>query len=179
MLALLTGEIGCGKTTACQRALDLLRARGVRPSGLLTPPRLNATGVKIGIDALDVMTGEQRRLADYAPNGGTTVGNYSFDADTLAWVIARLRAAVAAGPDLLVVDEIGPLELVRGGGLVALLEPLADPNDVPHGLVIVRQACVEALERRLGRPDARRFWVNRANRDDMPAQIAAALELKK
>jgi nucleoside-triphosphatase THEP1 len=179
VLVLLTGEIGRGKTTVCRRALDLLRARGVWPSGVVTPPRLDATGTKVGIDALDVLTGEQRRLADYVPGGGTTIGDYSFDADALAWVIARLRAAVAAGPELLVVDEIGPLELVRGGGLAALLEPLADPGDVPHGLVIVRRACVEALERRLGRADVRRFWVNEANRDSLPAQVATALEARK
>lgn len=176
MLALVTGEIGCGKTTACQRALDLLRARGVAPDGILSPPRLDGAGTKIGIDVLDVMTGERRSLADYVPGGGETVGNYTFDEAVLTWASARLQAALAAGPDLLIVDEIGPLELVYRGGYVAALEALADPHAVPHGLVIVRRECVDALERLLGRPDVRRFWVDRACRDGLPAEIVAAFE---
>jgi len=172
VLSLVTGEIGCGKTTVCQRALDLLRARGVMPGGVLSPARLDAAGTKIGIDALDVMTGERQRLADRVPGGGETIGDYGFDERALAWANARLQAAVAAGPDLLVVDEIGPLELVHGGGFAALLEPLADLDAVPHALVIVRREYVDALERLLGRTDARRFWVDEARRDDLPVQIA-------
>jgi nucleoside-triphosphatase THEP1 len=175
MLALVTGEIGCGKTTACRRALDLLRARGVAPSGILSPPRLDATGDKIGIDVLDVATGEQRRLAGIVSSGGKTIGKYSFHEDALAWAIARLQAAVAAGPDLLVVDEIGPLELVRRGGFVATLRPLADPNCVPQGVVVVRREYVDVLDRLLGRADVCRFWVDEARRDGLPARMAMAL----
>jgi nucleoside-triphosphatase len=174
MMALVTGEIGCGKTTACQRALDLLRTKGAAPRGILSPPRLSASGVKVGIDVLDVATGEQRRLADIVNSGGETIGNYTFDAQALDWALARFQAALAAVPDLLVVDEIGPLELVRQGGLVTLLGPLADPGRVPRGLVIVRQGYVDALEQLLGRADTRRFWVNLAQRDLLPARIASA-----
>jgi len=176
MLALVTGEIGCGKTTACRRALARLRTRGGAPSGILTPPRLDERGHKVGIDIVDLATGQTRPLATYDAGGGQTVGHYTFDPAALRWAIARLKAAVDAGPALLVVDEIGPLELTHGGGFVDLLDPLADAQRVPHGLVIVRAACVAALETRLGRPDARRFWIDRANRDAMPDQIAGALE---
>jgi len=176
MLALVTGEIGCGKTTACRRALAQLRARGVAPSGILTPPRLDGHGHKVGIDIVDLSTDQTRLLANYDAGGGETVGRYTFDQAALRWAIARLKAAVDAGPALLVVDEIGPLELTHGGGFVDMLDPLADPQRVPHGLVIVRAACVATLEARLDRPDARQFWIDRANRDAMPDQIAGALE---
>jgi nucleoside-triphosphatase THEP1 len=181
MMVLVTGAVGCGKTTVCLRVLELLRARGVRPRGILSPPRLDAAGAKIGIDALDVATGERRRLADYVTSGGETVGNYTFDEGTLAWAVARLQAAVAvpwrAGdPDLLVVDEIGPLELVCQGGFVAILGPLADPTRVSHALVVVRHEYVGTLERSLGRSDVCRFWVDEAGRDDLPAEIATVFD---
>jgi nucleoside-triphosphatase THEP1 len=175
MLALVTGGIGCGKTTACRHALAQLRARGVAPSGILTPPRLDGRGHKVGIDVLDMSTGQMRPLATYDAGGGQTVGHYTFDQAALRWALARLTAAVNAGPALLVIDEIGPLELTHGGGFVDVLGPLADPQRVPHGLVIVRAACVATLEARLDRPDAHRFWIDRANRDAMPARIAGAL----
>jgi nucleoside-triphosphatase len=176
MMALVTGEVGCGKTTVCRRALDLLRIKGVASMGILSPPRLSATGVKIGIDVLDVATGERRCLADLVYSGGETVGNYTFDAQALDWALARLQAAVAAAPDLLVVDEIGPLELVRQGGFVTLLGPLADPNRVPRALVVVRQGYVDALEQLLGRTDTHRFRVSQAQRERLPARIASAFD---
>lgn len=180
-MGVVTGEIGVGKTTVCRRALHLLRARGMTCCGILTPPRLDARGAKIGINALDVATGEQWELADYVPTGGETIGPYTFHQETLAWANARLEAAVAAPgragqPKLLVVDEIGPLELVRKGGFAALLEPLADPDRVPRALIVVRRQHVDDLERLLDRPDVCRFWVDEANRDALPAQLATALE---
>jgi nucleoside-triphosphatase THEP1 len=179
MIILVTGEIGCGKTTACQRAIDLLRAQGVAVSGILCPPRLDNRGVKVGIDALDVATGEEKRLADWVPGGGDTIGPFTFDQASYSWAIARLQSAIAAldhaeGVNVLVVDEIGPLELVRQSGFVAALGSLADPRRVPCGLVVVRKAYLEILERRISRPDLRRVWVDAVRREQAPSEIAAA-----
>jgi nucleoside-triphosphatase THEP1 len=98
----------------------------------------------------------------------------------MKWAIGRLQAGIADSghtdqTDVLVVDEIGPLELERGSGFVAVLEPLADPDRVPRGLVVVRRQYVEALERLIDRPDVRRFWVDIARREGLPAEIATAL----
>lgn len=176
---MVTGENGCGKTTACQRAIDLLRARGVTVSGILSLPRLDASGARTGIDALDMATGERRCLAKRVSGGGKTVGDYTFNRPSLDWAVGRLMAAVAclrrAGPaNVLVVDEVGPLELVQGGGFVAVLDPLADPSLVPRGLVVVRREYLEVFERRISRPDVRRFWVDEACREYVPGEIAAA-----
>ena len=182
LIALVTGEIGCGKTTACRRAIDLLRARGVPVSGILSPARFDINGNKIGIDALDVATGERWPLADVVPGGRTTIGRYTFDAQTMDWAIGRLQEAVAvprrAGDRcVLVLDEIGPLELKRQGGFAALLDPLVDPDLVPRGLVIVRRAYVEILERRISRADVRRFWVDEVCRERVPIELARALSV--
>lgn len=179
MIALVTGEIGSGKTTACQRAVDLLRARGVACYGVLSPARLDRTGAKIGIDVLDVATGNRRRLADLMPGAGETIGDYTFDQAALKWAIDQLMRAVAAAnhsgeAGLLVVDEIGPLELVRRSGYVLVLEPLADPHQVPRGLVVVRCEHADVLELRIMRPDVRRLLVDEAHREGVPGEIAAA-----
>ena len=180
MIALVTGGIGCGKTTVCQRTIDLLRARRVTPCGILSTPRLNASGVKIGIDALDVATGEQRRLADYVSGGGETIGDYTFDKEALNWAVARLQIAVAVlrraeDPGVLVVDEIGPLELARQDGFAAVLGPLADLICVPRGLVVVRREYRDVLEQLISRPDVCHFWVDVPSRERLPSEIAEAL----
>jgi nucleoside-triphosphatase THEP1 len=180
MIALLTGEVGCGKTTVCGRIIELLRARDVTVGGILAPARLDADGTKIGIDAVDVATGERRPLADRVPGGGATIGPYTFDHASLNWAAARLLATVAKfepgrTSPVLIVDEIGPLELVQQSGLVEILGPLADPEIVSHALVIVRQALADTLAARLGRPDVRQFRVDVDNREHMPRAIAAHL----
>jgi nucleoside-triphosphatase THEP1 len=180
MIALITGEIGIGKTTACQRAIDLLRARGVMVGGILAPARRDANGVKIGIDAKDVTTGARRPLADLVPNGGKTIGDYTFDPETMDWALTRLLAIASASKltepsSVLVVDEIGPLELVRRDGFAEVLSPLSNPNLVPRALLVVRREYEDILERRLGRPDLCRYRVDEAHRDHLPAEIAAVL----
>jgi len=143
---------------------------------------LDAQGLKTGIDVLDVATGERKGLANWAPGEtdawpGETVGDYRFYPHSLAWAKTRLREAIArpgqAGENgLLVVDEIGPLELIKQKGLVEFLTPLAQIEVVPQALVIVRWAYVDALERLLARPDTRRFIVDIETREHMPERIA-------
>jgi nucleoside-triphosphatase len=176
MIALVTGKVGCGKTTTCGRTLDLLRGAGVTAGGILSPARLDTSGTKAGIDVIDVATGERRHLADYVRGGGGTIGNYTFNQRVLSWASARIHTAVAAGCDLIVVDEIGPLELVHQDGLVAALDLLADPRAVLNALVIVRQAYLDRLKRRLSRPDLSCFWVDESRREGLAHEIAAALE---
>ena len=183
MIALVTGDIGCGKTTVCQRAIDLLMVQGAVPRGILSLPRLDTSGIKTGIDALDVATGERRHLANCMSGGGETIGDYTFDAETLNWAIARLQTAVAAprsagGTGVLVVDEIGPLELVRQDGFVTVLGPLADLNCVPRGLVVVRRKFLDVLERVIDRADVQGFWVDEASRERLPGKIADVLRLR-
>jgi nucleoside-triphosphatase len=176
MMALVTGRIGCGKTTACRFTLDLLRQEEMKTGGILSPARLDARGAKTGIDVVNVATGERRRLADYVDGGEGTIGSYTFDERALSWAGACIQTAVSDGCDVLVVDEIGPLELVHHDGLVAALDILADPIMVPHALVIVRQAYLESLQLRLNRLDLRCFWVDENHRQGLPQEIAAALK---
>ena len=166
MIALVTGEIGCGKTTACRRAIDLLHEQEMPMSGILSPARLDASGNKIGIDALDVATGERRLLADVVPSGGATIGPFTFNRQTMDWAIGRLEEAITdctrpGDRSVLVLDEIGPLELRRHVGFAALLDPLADPDLVLHGMVIVRREYVEILEQRLSTTTAHEIGVVR------------------
>jgi nucleoside-triphosphatase THEP1 len=121
-VAILTGEHGAGKTTACGRLVTGARELGLSPAGIICPARLEG-GAKVGIDVADVRTGERRRLAemDGLP-ARLRVGPYRFDDSAVAWGVDRLESACPC--DLLIVDEIGPLEMTRGEGWVNALEVL-------------------------------------------------------
>jgi len=125
MNVLLTGQRQVGKTTVCKQVAELARGLGWDPAGLLSPALLDEDGLPVAYHALMVSDGEQRLLARADGDlGGPRIGRYSFDANVLSWVIGELRRAISQGCDLLIVDEIGPLELEQEKGLAPLLSDL-------------------------------------------------------
>jgi nucleoside-triphosphatase THEP1 len=112
-----------GKTTVCQAVAELARRRGYRPGGVITPALHDSDGAKVGFEAADVGSGERWPLARTDQElGGPRVGPYTFDPAGLARVLRVLRRAATAGCDLLMVDEIGPLELEQGKGFAPILD---------------------------------------------------------
>ncbi|HUX99455.1 MAG TPA: nucleoside-triphosphatase, partial [Candidatus Deferrimicrobium sp.] len=63
MNILLTGEIRVGKTTVCEKLIELCREHDLLLRGILTPAIYNLKGKKIGCDALNIETGERWLLA--------------------------------------------------------------------------------------------------------------------
>ena len=120
---LLTGRRGVGKTTVCQAVAELARRRGYRPGGVITPALYNSHGVKVGFEAVDVGSGQRWPLAlTERELGGPRIGPYSFDPDGLSRALGVLMRAATPGCDLLMVDEIGPLELEQGKGFAPILD---------------------------------------------------------
>jgi nucleoside-triphosphatase THEP1 len=146
MLVLLTGPIGVGKTTLCQQLAAAARA-GVAVGGVLAPPVMGQDG-KVGISLVDLYSGETRLLARTDQDlGGPQVGPYSFDGATLDWAVSCCSRALS-GTGIVFIDEIGPLELGRAGGLAPLIPFLAQPRCAPT-VVIVRNSLLGELRSRL------------------------------
>jgi nucleoside-triphosphatase THEP1 len=148
-IAILTGDMGAGKTTTCGRLLGHARDLGLDCAGILSPARVDG-GVKVGIDVVDARTDERRRLAevDELP-GRLRVGPYRFDDEAVAWGVARL--GVACPCDILFVDEIGPLEMDRGEGWVNALDVLR-AGQYSLAVTVVRASLVDAVRKAVGAP---------------------------
>jgi nucleoside-triphosphatase THEP1 len=171
-IALLTGPVGAGKTTVAERVVGLARQQGLHSGGLLAPAMKNACGQKAGIWGVDAASGERRLLARTDRTlGGPEVGPYSFDEEALAWSVGVVEAGLAA--DLVVVDEIGKLELWRGTGLAPVLPRLA-AGEARRALVLVREGLREELEARLAPARVVVFRIDAQNRDDLPRRIVEA-----
>lgn len=149
---LVTGSRGSGKSRWCERLVEVARRRGWRVAGVLSPPVMDGDH-KVGIDLLDLASGERQRLADVrrGAEGGTTTERWRFENATLAWGNDVLRRASESLPQLLVVDELGPLELQRDAGLSA---GIAAIDGLRQGLacVVVRPSLVDVALKRW--PDA-------------------------
>lgn len=145
-LALLTGGRGAGKTRWCEALARAGRDAGLAVAGLVSPPVL-AGGEKSGIDLLDASSGERRRLAERARADlpGTEGLGWRFDPEVLAFGNALLARVDTC--DLLLVDELGPLEFGRGSGFSAAFAIL-DARRYRLAVVVVRPALVAAARTR-------------------------------
>jgi len=172
MIGLLTGSIGIGKTSLCQRLVALLRQQGLEPAGILAPALIDDQGMKIGIRLLRIETEEERVLALVEGDlRGPRTGRYAFDADVMAWGLSGLRRALRGQYDLVLIDEIGPLELLRGEGLAPVLGDLRDLCE-PHVLIVVREALTEVLRERLDKPDLVTFSLRMGVRETLAKEVA-------
>ncbi len=172
-IGLLTGAVGVGKTTVARRVVDLARQQGLICGGLLAPAITGHCG-RVGIWGVDVGTGERRTLARTDRDlGGPAIGPYSFDAAALAWAVGVVEAALNTC-GLLIVDEIGKLELWQGIGLAPILPRLA-AGEVNRALVVVRDSLLAELQGRLRAVEQVLFLVNEQNREGLPPLIVAEL----
>ncbi len=179
-VGLLTGPVGVGKTTVAERVTGLARRQGIACGGLLAPALLNASGQKAGIWGVDLQSGERRILARTDRElDGPLVGPYSFAQSALDWAVGVVESALqrqetAAGNqqpcDLIIVDEIGKLELWRGVGLAPILPCLA-AGEASRSLVLVRDSLLSELQRRLDRVDTIVFTVSALNRGGLAPRI--------
>lgn len=165
---LLSGRPGCGKTTVIRRAVELIGAS--RCVGFYTE-ELRERGRRIGFDVVTV-DGQRAPLAR-AGAAGPRVSRYgvdvrSFEDHAVARLESALRGRVAR---VLVVDEIGKMELISGR-FCDVLERIFEPG-APWALLGTIMAGhhprADGLKRR---PHVSVLEVTRANRDRLPTDLS-------
>ncbi len=118
----ITGPIGSGKTQTASSVAEELRAQGV-PVGGVVSPRVLEYGVTTGYIVRDLLTGEERRLCTESPPG-IRFRRFFFSPTALEFANAAVARA-GHEAEVVVVDEVGPLELSGGGmapGVQAVLQ---------------------------------------------------------
>ncbi|MGI6208596.1 MAG: nucleoside-triphosphatase [Anaerolineae bacterium] len=139
-LVVVTGEPRSGKTALCMAVAARLRRCHLQPGGVVCPGRFLG-GRQIGKWVTDASTGQSRLLAE-RPWQGDVPGPYRLRPEALAWGNEVVSAA-AGWADAVIIDEVGPEELLRGGGWVAGLVRAA-AGDAPL-LVVVRPSLLDDL----------------------------------
>ncbi|MBN1976459.1 MAG: hypothetical protein JW918_03575 [Anaerolineae bacterium] len=168
-IVILTGERGVGKTTACQESVALAKAKGYTCGGILTLTQPDGE-----LDVTDVTSGETRRLTlppDVKP--AIVQGRFHFAPETIGWGNAIL--AEAAPCQLLVVDELGPLELERKGGWQKAFDVLRRGN-FALALVVIRSELVVKAQLWLPISATTVFAVTPEVRADFPTTLLEVLE---
>ncbi|MBI4061997.1 MAG: DUF2478 domain-containing protein [Elusimicrobia bacterium] len=166
-LYLIAGDKAQGKTTLALAAADALRARGLSVAGIAAPG-LWKDGQREGFDIIDLQDGRRLPLCRrQAPAAWTErTGPYRFSPEGLALG----RRALGADADVLIVDEVGPLEL-SGGGWAAGLDRLASARFGPM-LWVARTGLIGEIAGRWSRP--LRTWAPSSAVDDVAEALAVA-----
>jgi len=145
---LVVGDPRSGKTNWCREYVDRRRESGSSIGGILCPAVHNQ-GQRVGSDPVDLLSGQEvpfARLSRYESfKGGEVVGDYTISRQGIWFACGAIKRAVESRCDLVVVDEVGPLELSSKGLMPAVELALASPVNT---LIVVRSSLKEALQRR-------------------------------
>lgn len=109
-LLFVTGRPGIGKTSVLLRAVEGLKAKGYEIGGMLSQ-EVREKGTRIGFEIVDFSSGRRGWLAHVNQPVGPKVSKYRVNLNDLAIIGAgSIRNAVEKA-QIIIIDEIGPMEL--------------------------------------------------------------------
>jgi len=163
----ITGRPGVGKTTLIERVLE---TTGLDAGGMLTR-EVRVCGRRVGFAVTDVATGANGVLAHVHRTHGPKVGRYTVDVESLERVgIAAIYTAIRDS-DLVVIDEIAPMELRSPAFVPAVEAALASGKPL---LISTHANADHPIAHRVRRElDLHRIRLS--NRDALADEIADAL----
>jgi nucleoside-triphosphatase len=166
---LLEGRPGIGKTTVARCLVALLLERAV-PVGGFTTAELRTGGRREGF-VVEAVSGTQEVLAHVGLPGPPRVGRYGVDLTAFERVaLPALHIPRTGG--VVVVDELGKMELASAAFCEAVVELLGRDVAVVATVHLARHRLTDALRRR---PDIRLVGVTEATRDALPRQLMDCL----
>ena len=161
-----TGSPGVGKSTLVAK----VSARTKWSVGGVLARDRRYKDRRTGFELLDLSTGMVGILADEAGDG-PQLGKYRVHLDDLERIGAQ-AVENALRCDLIVVDEVGPMELSSHRFVLAVEKAIASPKPM---LVVLHQWSNHRLAKKI-RGSFRVLTVTRENRDSLADEIAKALK---
>jgi nucleoside-triphosphatase len=109
-LLFLTGNPGVGKTTVLLRIVEALQAKGYSVGGMVSREVRDCRG-RIGFEVLDLAGDKRGWLAHVNQKIGPRIGRYRVNVEDLESVGVSAIVGAIESSDVIVIDEIGPMEL--------------------------------------------------------------------
>jgi len=165
---LLTGAPGTGKTTIIREAVS---ASKMKAGGFYTQ-EIRQGGARQGFEIV-TLDGSQAVLSHIDIRGPQRVGKYGVDAAAFDRVaVAALRRAIQQS-DLIVVDEIGKMELFSSDFKDALMEALNSGKRMLGTIMLRPHPFADQIK---GDPRVQLLLVSRTNRQHVPAEVTKWLQ---
>ena len=109
-LILITGQPSIGKTTILFRTASALKSKGYKIGGMVSC-EVREGGTRVGFEIVDYETGQKGWLAHVNQPTGPKLSKYRVNLRDLNAIGASSILNAVADADIIVVDEIGPMEL--------------------------------------------------------------------
>ncbi|XP_027218058.2 cancer-related nucleoside-triphosphatase homolog isoform X1 [Penaeus vannamei] len=160
---------GVGKTTLVQKLVNNLKDAGVPCNGFYTQ-EVRQGGKRIGFDVV-TLDGKNGILSRVKPQDGNRrecrVGQYVVDVPAFESLVLPLLRTQASTPQVLVLDEIGKMEMFSQGFVTSVQRILAQPDSTVLTTIPIPKGKPIPLVEQI-RSNKNVFLVNlsKSNRDD-------------
>jgi nucleoside-triphosphatase THEP1 len=145
-IIIITGEVHEGKTTFAKKIIANLIDQKIRLAGFLSLARFE-NGNRTGFDLIDLETNNAIELCSLKKKEGSqNFGKYYFNNAAIKKGLDILNPDKLNDKQLIVIDEIGPLEL-NGQGWNSALDEITGRISVPQ-LWVVRKNILKKIVRR-------------------------------
>jgi len=108
-ILLLRGPPGVGKTSLILKVIELLEKEKFNIGGMISQ-EVRENGVRTGFKIIDIKTGQEGMLASIYQKDGPRIGKYRVNLKDLENIGVKSISNALESVDLIVVDEIGPME---------------------------------------------------------------------
>lgn len=164
----ITGLPGAGKTHALNKVVEMLEAEGVKVGGMITEA-ITENRKKVGFMVKDLLTKDEKVLARLDMESEVRFMDYGIDMDALdnVGVAAIIRSVLRA--DVIVIDEVGKLEVESKKFVEAVKEALE--ADKPLLLTLHKKSRNPLLQDIRRRDDVRILEVTPINKNILPYKI--------
>jgi nucleoside-triphosphatase THEP1 len=145
-VVIITGDVHQGKTTTAQKVISDLLDRNIKIGGFLSLA-INDNGQRTGFNLFDIESSEQIELCSVVKDENRLrIGQYYFNNAAIEKGLKILNTDNLINKQLIVIDEIGPLELKDRGWSIAM-DNITNNSYLPQ-LWVVRRSLVQAISRR-------------------------------
>lgn len=164
---LLTGTPGVGKTTVVK---ELARLLGPEAAGFYTEEQREGPR-RVGFD---IITLDSRRatLSHVNKKSKYKVGKYGVDVPSIDSVAASAIEDAIVANKIIIIDEIGRMELFSEKFREAVVRAFDSPNPILAVIMLKPNPFADSIKRR---PGVRLIEVSLSNRDSLPAEIVRSL----
>jgi nucleoside-triphosphatase len=163
-LILITGQPSIGKTTILFRTASALKSKGYKIGGMVSC-EVREGGARVGFEIVDLETVQKGWLAHVNQPTGPKLGKYRVNLSDLNAIGASSILHAVADANVVVVDEIGPMELFSPAFKEAVSIAIESEKPVIGTIHYrARDPLINAIK---AREDAEILEVTRENREQL------------
>ena len=167
---LIEGEPGSGKTTALSRIIFNVKSKGYTVGGVLTR-EIRSHGEREGFRIVNIATEESEVLSHVKGVLGPRIGKYSVNLKALSSLAVRALEYARENSDLVVCDEIGPMELLSPDFRRAVRESVLESSKTSV-CVVHKRYSDQLIEDLRNSQESVVIEVNYETRETIPGEVA-------